>query len=399
MTADLLARIEQADDLLAPPFADGRLPELPQVLAPLLGPRREPGRDVVVLLDGVGAQLLSTHRALTPTLRALEGETRTVRTVFPSTTATAMVSLLTGLAPIEHGVLGFHTLDRAGARPVNELRGQDGVDPGQWMPEPTPAEHSTRHAIHVGPSSHRGSHLSRTAFRGWEFMGHRHLDQRADVIVQAVRRAGPDGIVHVHVDDVDHAGHRSGVDSDAWCQALAQADGLLGTLRRRLPAGTRLHVLADHGMVQVDDRVDFARHPGITRRIGQVAGEGRMRQLSVAATGGAHEPDPDTIAHLAQDLQELLGQRAIVAEGHQAQAAGLWGPTDRAPSPRVASRIPDVLVIARGALLIEDSRTSASGTARRMGSRGAGKPRGPERGAHGSLTPAEALVPLITTRI
>src|SRR5699024_10868673 len=77
-------------------------------LAPLM-PAPEPGRDVRVLLDGVGADLLAEPRALPPTLRRLEGETAWVRTVAPSTTATAMVSLHTGLPPLQHGVLGYLT--------------------------------------------------------------------------------------------------------------------------------------------------------------------------------------------------------------------------------------------------------------------------------------------------
>ena len=56
------------EDLLPPPFAAGERPGQLDVLAPLLR-EPEPGRDLVVLLDGVGAQLLTEHRALTPTDR------------------------------------------------------------------------------------------------------------------------------------------------------------------------------------------------------------------------------------------------------------------------------------------------------------------------------------------
>ena len=94
------------EDLLAPPFAAGERPGLLDVLAPLASAPEE-GRDLVVLLDGVGADLLTEHRALTPTLRRLEGSVERIRTVTPSTTASAMVSLHTGLAPLEHGVLGY----------------------------------------------------------------------------------------------------------------------------------------------------------------------------------------------------------------------------------------------------------------------------------------------------
>src|SRR5699024_1634070 len=104
------------------PFAEGRRPGILDVLAPLTAAPGA-GRDVVVLLDGLGADLLAEHRSLTPTLRRLEQETTRIRTVAPSTTATAMVSLHTGLAPLEHGVLGYVTRDPATGRALNQITG------------------------------------------------------------------------------------------------------------------------------------------------------------------------------------------------------------------------------------------------------------------------------------
>ncbi|MDN5685673.1 MAG: alkaline phosphatase family protein, partial [Brachybacterium sp.] len=126
-------------DLLPPPFAGGARPGQLDVIEPLLA-APEPGRDLVVVLDGVGSDLLIEHRSLTPTLRRLEGDTTRVRTVFPSTTATAMVSLHTGLPPLVHGVLGYLTADPDSGRAVNQLTGDPAVDPRRWMPETTPVE-------------------------------------------------------------------------------------------------------------------------------------------------------------------------------------------------------------------------------------------------------------------
>src|SRR5699024_10946381 len=82
--------------------------------------------------------------ALTPTLRRLEGETARVRTVAPSTTATAMVSLHTGLPPLQHGVLGYLTHDPEHGQPLNHLIGDPDVVPEQWMPEPGLGERPRR---------------------------------------------------------------------------------------------------------------------------------------------------------------------------------------------------------------------------------------------------------------
>ncbi|MDO5661890.1 MAG: alkaline phosphatase family protein [Brachybacterium sp.] len=366
-------------DLLAPPFAGDEAPGLMRVLADLMPPAGAApisGRDVVLLLDGLGTHLLAEHRSLTPTLRRLEGETQSLRTVAPSTTSTALVSLLTGEPALAHGVLGYTTIDRrpAGARALNQLTGAEDADPMAWMPLPTLGERTARRCVHVGPSAHENSHLTRLAYRGWGFVGHRRVSERVDAIRLAVKKAGQDGLVYVHVADVDHAGHRYGVDSDAWRTALGEVDVLLATLLRRLPPGTRVHITADHGMIDTSPAhtVDLADHPSLRERIAVHAGEPRAAMLATAAG-----QDP---AELAGDLAELMGDRALVLQRSQVLAAGLLGPLDVVPEERVMGRLPDVLVLGRGRWVLDDSTTRRADHS-------------PQVGVHGSLTAAESLVP------
>lgn len=363
------------EDLLPPPFADGARPALLDVIPPLLQ-TPEPGRDLVVLLDGVGADLLAEHRSLTPTLRRVESQVSRVRTVTPATTSSAMVSLHTGRAPLEHGVLGYLTRDPRTGHSLNQLTGAPGTDPREWMPLPTPVETGTRRAVQVAPAKHAGSHLSGVAFRGWEFLGHGRGD-RVEAVRTALHRAGPDGLVHLHVDDVDHAGHRHGVDSEEWRTALAEVDALLGTLQRRLPRGTRIHVTADHGMVDTspEHTIDLAEHPSLLRRVEEVAGEARALSLHTVPGEGVDE-------ELAEGLTDLLGERALVLRRPQILAAGLLGPVGTEVSERVAPRVPDVLVLARDRWSVDDFSRRPE-TARHM------------VGVHGSLTSAEAWIPLL----
>lgn len=365
------------EDLLAPPFAAGERPGLLDVLAPLVSAPEE-GRDLVVLLDGVGADLLAEHRALTPTLRRLEGSVERIRTVTPSTTASAMVSLHTGLAPLEHGVLGYLGFDPVGRRAVNQLTGAPGLDPHAWMPLTTPVEAGTRRAVQVAPAKHARSHLSGVAYRGWEFLAQGRGD-RVEAVRTALHRGGPDALVHLHVDDVDHAGHAHGIDSEPWRTALAEVDALIGTLLRRVPRGTRVHLTADHGMVDTSaaHTVDLAEEPAILSLVEEVTGEARALALHTVPGDGAAE-------ELAERMRVLMGERALVLTREQVLASGLLGPAATAIPEHVRGRIADVLVLARGRWGVDDFSRRPE-TARSM------------IGLHGSLTSAEAVVPLLRT--
>lgn len=365
------------EDLLAPPFAAGERPGLLDVLAPLASAPEE-GRDLVVLLDGVGADLLTEHRALTPTLRRLEGSVERIRTVTPSTTASAMVSLHTGLAPLEHGVLGYLGFEPVDRRAVNQLTGAPGLDPHAWMPLTTPVEAGTRRAVQVAPAKHARSHLSGVAYRGWEFLAQGRGD-RVEAVRTALHRGGPDALVHLHVDDVDHAGHVHGIDSEPWRTALAEVDALIGTLLRRVPRGTRVHLTADHGMVDTSaaHTVDLAQEPAILSLVEEVTGEARALALHAVPGDGA-------AAELAERMRVLMGERALVLTREQVLASGLLGPAATAIPEHVRGRIADVLVLARGRWGV-DGFSRRSETARSM------------IGVHGSLTSAEAVVPLLRT--
>ena len=365
------------EDLLAPPFVAGERPGLLDVLAPLASAPQE-GRDLVVLLDGVGADLLTEHRALTPTLRRLEGSVERTRTVTPSTTASAMVSLHTGLAPLEHGVLGYLGFDPVGRRAVNQLTGAPGLDPHAWMPFATPVEAGARRAVQVAPAKHARSHLSGVAYRGWEFLAQGRGD-RVEAVRTALHRGGPDALVHLHVDDVDHAGHAHGIDSETWRTALAEVDALIGALLRRVPRGTRVHLTADHGMVDTSaaHTVDLAEEPAILSLVEEVTGEARALALHAVPGDGAAE-------ELAERMRVLMGERALVLTRDQVLASGLLGPAATAIPAHVRGRIADVLVLARGRWGVDDFSRRPE-TARSM------------IGVHGSLTSAEAVVPLLRT--
>ena len=112
---------------------------LADVLASCLGAvRGEPNRlslrpvqnAVVVLVDGLGAEALRRRLGHARTLAGAFGSKSSIDAGFPTTTASALASLTTGVAPGQHGLVGYSVLDTDNDRVVNQLSGwDDRIDP------------------------------------------------------------------------------------------------------------------------------------------------------------------------------------------------------------------------------------------------------------------------------
>jgi hypothetical protein len=62
-------------------------------------------RVVLLVLDGLGWQQLRARESSAPAMCAMAGGP--ISSVVPSTTATALTSIATGLTPGQHGVIGY----------------------------------------------------------------------------------------------------------------------------------------------------------------------------------------------------------------------------------------------------------------------------------------------------
>ena len=94
-------------------------------------------RYVVVLVDGLGSQLLSEYSGYAPTLRKAQA-LGDLDAAFPTTTSVSLSSLGTGLPPGQHGMLGYDVVDPAQDRVVNMLgQWNPQIDPEVWQPHRT----------------------------------------------------------------------------------------------------------------------------------------------------------------------------------------------------------------------------------------------------------------------
>ena len=345
---------------------DPSLPGADQRAARNLG--IEPGASqlLLILVDGLGYELLADHMGHTPVLRRVREDIRSIHTVVPSTTAAAITAFGTGERPGATNMVGFSVAYGSGV--MNLLAMQGGPAPATWQPKPTfferLAERQVDSAV-ISPARFAGSGLTGAALRGARHVAAESLSERVNAALAQLRAGTP--LVYLYWSEIDHAGHGSGVGSEAWIAQLEEFDSGLSSLLRRLPARVRTVVTADHGMINVESAslIDVAHTPILRDGVRIVAGETRAVHVHAEEGQGAR---------VEERWRETLGERAWILSGPDVSA--LIGAGDG------ANVIGDLLVLARGRGGVVDSRTqSASAIAM--------------PGIHGSLTSAEMRIPVV----
>jgi len=330
----------------------------------------------VLLIDGLGAELLDAHAADAPVMAGLRG--RTVQVGFPATTVAGLAALGTGCRSGEHGLVGYSfRLPDVGV--VNSLRWRmhpwgddvrDAAPPEQVQPMPTTFERATQAGAAVSVISgaeFTGSGLTRAALRGGRYIGVHAMGDLSAHVREAVAAGG---FCYAYHSELDMMGHLYGPGSPAWRIQLQLIDRLVASIIEGLPPGGMLAVVADHGMVSVGtDDIDIDTEEALADGVSDIGGEARARHIYVAA--GAVD---DVLA----TWRETLAERAWVASRDEAIAAGWFG---KRVSDSTQARIGDVVAAARGssALLRRAAEPLESSLI----------------GHHGSLTSAEQDVPLL----
>jgi predicted AlkP superfamily pyrophosphatase or phosphodiesterase len=322
-------------------------------------------RVVLLVIDGLGWNQLASRGRLAPALTSLDGGP--ITTVAPSTTATALTSITTGLPPGEHGVVGYRMAvqgevlnvlrwnTKAGdaRRTILPLKIQ--AQPcfgGQRPPAVTRAEFAS--------SGFTAAHLDQVRFTGYRTLG-----TLAAEVVRLAKAREP--FVYAYYEGLDKVSHEYGL-GDQYDEELRWIDHLVARLLEDLPSGTVLLVTADHGQVEVSADNVLELPSEVLSHVALQSGEGRFRWLH--ARSGRAEALYDAAAAAFEGDAWVRTRAEAIAEGW-------YGPvvTDAA-----ASRLGDVLLAARRDVAFNDPDDS-----------------GPYLlvGRHGSLTEDEMLVPLL----
>jgi hypothetical protein len=341
-------------------------------------------RVVLIVLDGLGDDYLFAHGRDTAFAAHRVGR---INSVFPSTTATAITTFLTGHSPREHGLTGWNIwLDEIAAvatilpfrtRGDRRFLREMGVNPLHFFERPLPlASRLASVASTVSPRwiidsdynlAHNGPALR---------FPYQTRDQFFDQIVSAVNASDERQFIYAYYPDIDSNSHDHGTHSLEVASELWRLDqGFRSMLQRLAGTDTLVLVTADHGFIDspVEQSIEIERHPAIAAMLAHpLCGE---RRLSYAYVKPGMQPD------FERAVAAELGHALDLLPSAQAVADGWFGEALGNDHPAFARRIGDYLLMMHPGWTIKDWLP--------------GENRHHLLGVHGGTTPAEMWVPLV----
>ncbi|TQJ32129.1 alkaline phosphatase family protein [Microbacterium sp. SLBN-146] len=326
---------------------------------------------IVFVIDGLGAANLSARAGHARFLSASSTKRDTARTVFPSTTATALTSLLTGASAGQHGIVGYRARIPGTDRLVNQLRGWETDSlPSDWQRAERLVAQTDRPTFAVSKDEYAGTGFTAATLGEAEFVGVDDLTSRVDRAAELAAQH-PGSFIYLYANDLDAIGHKRGWESDEWIVGLERVDAAVRALVTGGAAGTGVVVTSDHGMIDVPRHRQILLHDGddLLDGVDLIGGEPRMLHLYAA---------PGAAERVREVWRAAEGSRSWILSRDEAIAAGLFGAVD----DDVRDRIGDILVAARSAIAYYDDRVADKAPQKMVGQ-------------HGSLTNEERVVPLI----
>lgn len=339
----------------------------PPLDEPLTAPLGQARRVILLLVDGLRWDLLreALEANLLPGWAALgeDGVLAPLTSIAPSTTTAALTTLWTGMAPAEHGNVGFEIwLQNYGLvanlifhQPSSFRRGMEdllktGFQPETFLPVETLGEHLARHGVETLAFQHytiSRSGLSKMLFRETDIRAFSTPAQLWFNVRQALAEApekkrylwiywgAVDGLEH------HHGPHDPRVLAEVHAFGWAMERYFLNALTPAERAETVLLITADHGHIHTDDTPHFylANHPRLRAMLHiHPCGENRLMYLY---------PRPRQEAAMRAYFEETWPGKFTLLPSAQALEAGLFG--DAGPQhPDLLSRLGDWVGIPRG---------------------------------------------------
>lgn len=245
------------------------VPEEGSPYVPLPLPAREGKRLLLLIIDGLGADFLARQ----PQSFLARHQIDTLSSVFPSTTASAMTSYLTGTAPQQHAITGWFTWFREIGCLTTVLpftprfRGPSlssaGITPQRFIGH-GPLFDALPVASHIiYPDYIVDSDYTLATSGSATRHGYQTLEEMFTTLHQAAHNSDSH-FLFSYWSQLDALAHQHGVASEPLAAHFAELDAACAHhLPQLAEQGVEILVCADHGMVDTDPRhvIHLEDHP------------------------------------------------------------------------------------------------------------------------------------------
>lgn len=336
---------------------------------------------ILIVIDGLGYEHLRSSDAAPVMGRYLE---RSMTTVFPPTTATAVTTFLTGLAPQQHGLTGWFVhfqelgsvvrvlpfTTRLGSTALESL----GVRASEFLGHTPVFDCLTRATFSVSPARIAHSAFNRSHSGDAQIKPYESLEEFFSAIQTIVSAQGRKSFVYAYWSELDHLAHLEGIGSETVTRHLTELDAGFERLLEKIRGTDSLVVLtADHGFIDVapERLLNLADHPDLSNMLSlPLCGEPRTAYCYVSPGRSA-----DFLSYVEGELDDV----AVCVPSEALIEGGYFGPGR--PHPRLRDRIGHYTLLMRDGYAIRDTLPGESAL--------------PLVGLHGGGTSAELRVPLV----
>lgn len=335
---------------------------------------------VLLVVDGLGHRYLaSRHDSF---LHAhLRGR---MTSVFPSTTATAVTTFLTGVAPQQHGLTGWNMYFRELGAVITVLPfrprfggpslGQVNIPPAALFDNVSVFRRIARESVVVSPDRIIDSDFNLMHSSGAERRPYASLPQFFQGIAQAVRRRGERRYVYAYYPEIDRLAHMHGIASANVGRHFAEFDRAFADFLEEIRGSdTLVIVTADHGFIDTTPQtvIDVSAHRVLADALAlPLCGERRVAYCYL---------HPDHREAFVQYAEQALGAYLDVVESGRLIEEGYFGLGP--PHPHLAQRIGHYTLLMKDNYAIKDWIV--------------GEQPFSQIGMHGGLSEDELFVPLV----
>ena len=360
---------------------DEQYPELESLPATKLAHAK---RVILLVIDGLGADLLSTFAEHSPTQSLQQYQLARMTSVYPPTTAAAVTTFMSGQAPQQHGLTGWFMnfreigatsavlpfISRYGREPLST----GGVGIEQLVTCASFANELPLDSCLLLPNDIVDSDFSRHVGGRGRRLGFTGLDDFVAKLEEFLQPGHDAAYLYAYWSELDHLAHLHGPsDERVLAHFLELEQALLPVLSAAAARQCGLVITADHGFIDSgpSEVIALENHPKLADMLAMpLFGEPRSAYCIVRK--GCDDEFEDYIARELSNYIDLVPSAELIAEA--------WFGTGE-PHPELGARVGDYTLQMKHRYTIRDRLVS-------------------ERpfdlyGMHGGITAAEQWVPLI----